>query len=205
MSQNPHNQQHQSFPQPPQSYPPEFLQFQAAYNQPMQYAMQGQAGPSQMAFSPQDLQLSLQTQMLYLQWQQQQLRMVSGGQISPVSQHSPTSPGGFSPEFDPAGSSSPGQGSDPDAPVDDKRRRNTEASARFRANKKERYHNLSSTIGDLEARANNLEKEASSLRTENTWLKEMVILKGRRNMELHGRRSAGPEGEEGDDEEEDQP
>jgi len=158
-----------------------------------------------MAMSPQDMQLSLQTQMLYLQWQQQQLRMATGGQMPTPSQHSPTSTSGFSHEYDPAGSSSPGgQGSDPDSPVDDKRRRNTEASARFRAKKKERYNSLAHTIGDLESRANNLEKEASSLRTENTWLKEMVILKGRRNMELQGRHSAGPDGDDGDDEEEEQ-
>jgi len=90
-----------------------------------------------------------------------------------------------------------------DSPPDDKRKRNTEASARFRQKKKERFQNLSKTIDQLESKAQNLEKEATSLRTENTWLKEMVIMKGRSNLKKQGSGgSAGPtEGESDDDEE----
>lgn len=36
-------------------------------------------------------------------------------------------------------------------------------------------------MSDLEGRAVELEKEASQLRSENGWLKEMVIMKGRLN------------------------
>ncbi|KAF8317578.1 hypothetical protein DL93DRAFT_2033454, partial [Clavulina sp. PMI_390] len=58
---------------------------------------------------------------------------------------------------------------------DDKRKRNTAASARFRFKKKQRAIALEKTIGELEVRADDLEKEAGELRKENTWLKEMVI------------------------------
>ncbi|KDQ13716.1 hypothetical protein BOTBODRAFT_78354, partial [Botryobasidium botryosum FD-172 SS1] len=59
--------------------------------------------------------------------------------------------------------------------VDEKRRRNTVASARFRIKKKQRILNLERTVSDLEGRAEDLEKEAAELRKENVWLKEMVI------------------------------
>ncbi|KAF9517581.1 hypothetical protein BS47DRAFT_1277482, partial [Hydnum rufescens UP504] len=58
---------------------------------------------------------------------------------------------------------------------EDKRRRNTAASARFRIKKKQRVLNLERSIADLEGRAEDLEKEAVELRRENGWLKEMVI------------------------------
>ncbi|EGO02805.1 hypothetical protein SERLA73DRAFT_176185 [Serpula lacrymans var. lacrymans S7.3] len=62
---------------------------------------------------------------------------------------------------------------------DDKRRRNTAASARFRIKKKQRTLNLERTVSDLTGRAEELEREASELRRENGWLKEIVLLKGR--------------------------
>ncbi|KIO31565.1 hypothetical protein M407DRAFT_219392 [Tulasnella calospora MUT 4182] len=74
---------------------------------------------------------------------------------------------------------------------DDKRKRNTEASARFRAKKKERVQALSSKISNLETKATDLEREASDLKTENAWLKELVIMKGRRRLEVQGAASAG--------------
>ncbi|KAG6889379.1 hypothetical protein C0995_001444 [Termitomyces sp. Mi166 len=63
---------------------------------------------------------------------------------------------------------------------DEKRRRNTEASARFRIKKKQRTLNLERTVSDLTGRIEDLEREAADLRRENGWLKEIVILKGSR-------------------------
>lgn len=37
---------------------------------------------------------------------------------------------------------------------------------------------------DLSTRAEELEREASDLRRENTWLKEIVIMKGRQNLNV---------------------
>lgn len=42
---------------------------------------------------------------------------------------------------------------------------------------------LERSVVELEGRADELEKEAVELRRENGWLKEMVILKGRKAME----------------------
>ncbi|CAE6388762.1 unnamed protein product [Rhizoctonia solani] len=67
--------------------------------------------------------------------------------------------------------------------AEDKRRRNTAASARFRVKKKQRTMELERALVELEGRADELEKEAVELRRENGWLKEMVILKGRKAME----------------------
>ncbi|PVG02971.1 hypothetical protein CPB86DRAFT_673646, partial [Serendipita vermifera] len=63
--------------------------------------------------------------------------------------------------------------------ADDKRRRNTEASARFRMKKKEKIQQMEETMSSLQKRAEDLEREAGDLRRENGWLKEMVIMKGR--------------------------
>jgi hypothetical protein len=57
--------------------------------------------------------------------------------------------------------------------------RNNDPSARFRQKKKERSQNLEQTITELSGRVDDLEKEAEGLRRENTWLKEIVILKSR--------------------------
>ncbi|KAI1797540.1 hypothetical protein LXA43DRAFT_980953 [Ganoderma leucocontextum] len=64
--------------------------------------------------------------------------------------------------------------------TEDKRRRNTAASARFRIKKKQWTLNLERTIGDLSGRVEELEREASELRRENGWLKEIVMLKSKR-------------------------
>lgn len=63
--------------------------------------------------------------------------------------------------------------------------------ARFRIKKKQRSLNLERTVSDLEGRAVELEKEASQLRSENGWLKEMVIMKGRLNRAQNQEFSAG--------------
>lgn len=64
--------------------------------------------------------------------------------------------------------------------AEDKRRRNTSASARFRTKKKQKTLNLERTVSDLTGRTEELEREASELRRENSWLKEIVLLKSRR-------------------------
>lgn len=51
--------------------------------------------------------------------------------------------------------------------------------ARFRIKKKQRNLNLERTVSDLTGRAEELEREATELRRENGWLKEIVMLKGR--------------------------
>lgn len=55
-------------------------------------------------------------------------------------------------------------------------------SARFRIKKKQKNLNLERTVSDLTSRAEDLEREATNLRRENGWLKEMVIMKGKRNI-----------------------
>ncbi|KAF8845302.1 hypothetical protein BDN67DRAFT_446756 [Paxillus ammoniavirescens] len=64
--------------------------------------------------------------------------------------------------------------------TEDKRRRNTAASARFRIKKKQKTLNLERTVSDLTGRTEELEREAAELRRENGWLKEIVLLKGRK-------------------------
>ncbi|KAF4567305.1 hypothetical protein EYR40_006302 [Pleurotus pulmonarius] len=59
--------------------------------------------------------------------------------------------------------------------AEDKRRRNTAASARFRLKKKEREAALEGKAKELETRVNELEKECEGLRRENGWLKGLVV------------------------------
>ncbi|KAH9839134.1 uncharacterized protein C8Q71DRAFT_748060 [Rhodofomes roseus] len=58
---------------------------------------------------------------------------------------------------------------------EDKRRRNTAASARFRLKKKEREAALERKAKELEVRVGELEKECEALRRENGWLKGLVV------------------------------
>ncbi|KZT23816.1 hypothetical protein NEOLEDRAFT_1038799, partial [Neolentinus lepideus HHB14362 ss-1] len=58
--------------------------------------------------------------------------------------------------------------------AEDKRRRNTAASARFRIKKKQKVLNLERSVADLAGRAEELEREAAELRRENGWLKEII-------------------------------
>ena len=58
---------------------------------------------------------------------------------------------------------------------EDKRRRNTAASARFRLKKKEREAALERKSKDLEVRVSELERECETLRRENGWLKGLVV------------------------------
>ncbi|KAI4526881.1 hypothetical protein K525DRAFT_364771 [Schizophyllum commune Loenen D] len=59
--------------------------------------------------------------------------------------------------------------------TEDKRKRNTAASARFRQKKKEREVALESKAKELEARVTELERECEGLRRENGWLKGLVV------------------------------
>lgn len=72
--------------------------------------------------------------------------------------------------------------STPSSPIDegpnaaeDKRRRNTAASARFRLKKKEREAALEGRAKELETKVSELEKECEGLRRENGWLKGLVV------------------------------
>lgn len=65
--------------------------------------------------------------------------------------------------------------SSPLSPADDKRRRNTAASARFRLKKKEREAALEGKAKELEAKVTDLERECEGLRRENGWLKGLVV------------------------------
>lgn len=58
---------------------------------------------------------------------------------------------------------------------EDKRRRNTAASARFRLKKKEREAALEGKAKELETRVSELERECEGLRRENGWLKGLVV------------------------------
>jgi Basic region leucine zipper len=63
----------------------------------------------------------------------------------------------------------------PVTPSEDKRRRNTAASARFRLKKKEREAALEKRAKELEVKVNELERECEGLRRENGWLKGLVV------------------------------
>lgn len=71
--------------------------------------------------------------------------------------------------------SSPNPTSTPLSVAEDKRRRNTAASARFRLKKKEREAALEGKAKELEGRVTELERECEGLRRENGWLKGLVI------------------------------
>lgn len=63
----------------------------------------------------------------------------------------------------------------PMSAAEDKRRRNTAASARFRLKKKEREAALEKKAKELEVKVGELEKECEALRRENGWLKGLVV------------------------------
>jgi hypothetical protein len=57
---------------------------------------------------------------------------------------------------------------------EDKRRRNTAASARFRVKKKQREQALEKTAKDMTDKAHKLEKKVAELELENKWLKGLI-------------------------------
>lgn len=74
----------------------------------------------------------------------------------------------------------PDDPNDEERVVEEKRKRNTAASARFRIKRKQKTINLERSVSDLSGRAEELEKEVADLRRENGWLKEIVMLRGSR-------------------------
>lgn len=63
------------------------------------------------------------------------------------------------------------------AAEEDKRRRNTAASARFRVKKKQREQALERTVKDIQDRNAKLEAKVSQLEVENKWLKDLITEK----------------------------
>ncbi|KAI9505537.1 hypothetical protein BX070DRAFT_180702, partial [Coemansia spiralis] len=57
---------------------------------------------------------------------------------------------------------------------EDKRRRNTAASARFRVKKKMKEQALERTAREMTAKAAALEKRVQELETETRWLKSLI-------------------------------
>ncbi|KAJ3774816.1 hypothetical protein FB446DRAFT_727635 [Lentinula raphanica] len=83
-----------------------------------------------------------------------------------------------SPETPVDHTASPESGSATSTPLsaaEDKRRRNTAASARFRQKKKEREAALEAKAKELQDQVTGLEKECETLRRENNWLKGLVV------------------------------
>ncbi|KAM0795047.1 hypothetical protein BDR22DRAFT_787434, partial [Usnea florida] len=58
---------------------------------------------------------------------------------------------------------------------EDKRRRNTAASARFRVKKKQREMALEISAKNLENKTRQLEQRIGRLETENEWLRGLVV------------------------------
>jgi hypothetical protein len=63
------------------------------------------------------------------------------------------------------------------AAEEDKRRRNTAASARFRVKKKQREQALEQTAKEMQDKATRLEQKVQQLETENAWLKGLITEK----------------------------
>ncbi|KAM4059860.1 leucine zipper domain-containing protein [Hirsutella rhossiliensis] len=63
------------------------------------------------------------------------------------------------------------------AAEEDKRRRNTAASARFRIKKKQREQALEKSAKEMTEKINGLESKVSQLETENKWLKNLLVEK----------------------------
>ena len=63
------------------------------------------------------------------------------------------------------------------AAEEDKRRRNTAASARFRIKKKQREQALEKSAKDMNDKVSRLENRVTTLETENKWLKDMLMEK----------------------------
>lgn len=62
----------------------------------------------------------------------------------------------------------------PEEIEEDKRRRNTEASARFRAKKKQKNVALQQTAAQLRDKVAQLEKEKEALTSQNRWLRDII-------------------------------
>lgn len=70
------------------------------------------------------------------------------------------------------------------AAEEDKRRRNTAASARFRIKKKQREQALEKSAKDMTDKVSNLESKVQQLEMENKWLKNLLVEKNEGNEEI---------------------
>lgn len=70
------------------------------------------------------------------------------------------------------------------AAEEDKRRRNTAASARFRIKKKQREQALEKSAKEMTEKVSNLEAKVSQLETENKWLKNLLVEKNEGNEDI---------------------
>lgn len=70
------------------------------------------------------------------------------------------------------------------AAEEDKRRRNTAASARFRIKKKQREQALEKSAKEMTEKVNNLESKVQQLEMENKWLKNLLVEKNEGNEEI---------------------
>jgi hypothetical protein len=67
---------------------------------------------------------------------------------------------------------------------EDKRRRNTAASARFRIKKKQREQALEKSAKEMTDKVTALENKVSQLETENKWLKNLLVDKNEGNEDI---------------------
>jgi Basic region leucine zipper len=100
---------------------------------------------------------------------------------SPISQEPSSQPAALKRKADTLTNTSPEQ-SPPDhqsrlAAEEDKRRRNTAASARFRVKKKQREQALERTVKEVNDRNTALEAKINQLEIENKWLKNLITEK----------------------------
>lgn len=70
------------------------------------------------------------------------------------------------------------------AAEEDKRRRNTAASARFRIKKKQREQALEKSAKEMTEKVTSLENKVSQLETENKWLKNLLVEKNEGNEDI---------------------
>lgn len=70
------------------------------------------------------------------------------------------------------------------AAEEDKRRRNTAASARFRVKKKQREQALEKTAKDMTEKVSVLESKITQLETENKWLKSLITEKNESSADI---------------------
>ncbi|KJR85255.1 bzip transcription factor [Sporothrix schenckii 1099-18] len=73
------------------------------------------------------------------------------------------------------------------AAEEDKRRRNTAASARFRIKKKQREQALEKSAKEMNEKVHALDNRIQQLETENKWLKSIVLEKNAGNEEFLGK------------------
>ncbi|KAH7321219.1 regulatory protein cys-3 [Stachybotrys elegans] len=114
---------------------------------------------------------------------------VYGGQIPP--QHVPY-PREASRPADKRKADAPQQASRPasmeeasrNAAEEDKRRRNTAASARFRVKKKQREQALEKSAKEMTEKVTALENKVNQLETENKWLKSLLVEKNDGNKDI---------------------